>query len=56
VQAGSVLAKSRIEAEEIFFTERGVPGAAMTSAPRRTAPLPAGDDALGFFPRPGGVS
>lgn len=52
VQAGSVLAKSRIEAEEIFFTEHGAPGEPVSVSPRRASPLHAGDDALGFFPRP----
>jgi hypothetical protein len=55
VQAGSVLAKKRIEAEEIFFTERGAPEVPVPTPRPRAAPAPAGDDAHGFFPRPGGV-
>jgi hypothetical protein len=60
VQAGSVIAKTRIEAEEIFFAERGVPAVPVTAASRRRTALSTGDDALGFFPHPtprhGGVS
>lgn len=53
VQAGSVLAKTQEEAEEIFFASRALPEEAPVTAPRRNAaPLPVGDDALGFFPRP----
>jgi hypothetical protein len=60
-QAGSVIAKTRLEAEEIFFAGRTAPEERASPAPRRSAvPLSAGDDALGFFPRPtprsGGVS
>jgi hypothetical protein len=52
VQAGSVLAKTHAEAEDIFFTERGAPVSPVAASPRRTTALAAGDDALGFFPRP----
>jgi Protein of unknown function (DUF2628) len=57
-QAGSVIAKTRMEAEEIFFANRLAPDEpTVPYAPRRPlAPRPAGDDAIGFFPRPGGAS
>lgn len=56
-QAGSVIAKTRMEAEEIFFASRTVPEEPAIAAPRRTlAPFAPGDDAIGFFPRPGGAS
>jgi hypothetical protein len=56
-QAGSVIANSRIEAEEIFFASRIAPEGPASPAPRRAAaPYSAADDALGFFPRPGGAS
>lgn len=55
VQADSVIAKTRIEAEEIFFTARGVPEPVATTSRRSAAPLPTGGDSFDFFPRPGGA-
>jgi hypothetical protein len=56
VQAGSVLARNRHEAEEIFFAARGTPAVTPPAPAPRAATAPASaDDALGFFPRPGSV-
>ncbi|BCJ89329.1 hypothetical protein IZ6_00640 [Terrihabitans soli] len=60
-QAGSVLAKTQAEAEEIFFASRSAPDdEPVVHAPPRRTNFSASDDALGFFPRPsprsGGVS
>ena len=55
VQSGTVLAKSRDEAEAIFFAERGVPDIAdKTRAAPRTRPMPPekGGPVLGLFPQP----
>jgi hypothetical protein len=59
VQAGSVVAKSRTEAEHIFFSERGAPDVALVPpkpprAPPGTASHGASNDVLGLFPRPEG--
>jgi len=60
VQVGSVLAKSRAEAEHIFFSERGAPEVAPPIPPKPprspagAASHGASNDVLGLFPRPEG--
>jgi hypothetical protein len=54
-QAASVLAKTRDEAEAIFFAARGAPDVTTPEPSRPRAPvLPrgSGNDVLGLFPRP----
>jgi hypothetical protein len=63
VQAGSVIADDRTEAEHIFFTERGAPDVAAAPPKPPRAPATAmnhgvnhgaNNDVLGLFPRPEG--
>jgi len=59
VQAGSVVAKTRAEAEHIFFSERGAPDVAPVPPKPSRPPASAAshgesNDVLGLFPRPEG--
>lgn len=56
VQAGSVLAKTREEAEVLFFAARDADdGGAAPERPQARASLRAGSGVLGLFPEPGGA-
>ena len=56
VQAGSVLARTRDEAEILFFTAREETGELLVPGrPPARATTRAGGDVLGLFPEPGGA-